>query len=178
MGITIKVNGVCTSLVHRGSKGIVLSTFPDICQTPTPTGPFPVPYPIIVSFSFSVRKGTKRVKADGRKMIAVKGSELRRCFGDEPGIGGGIISGTNMKEAKWILYSFDVKMEGKNACRLSDKMTMNHRNTVCLIGELQQPVFAGPDSDQPESTPSLIIEHKRREEPKEKRTIRRPLRLR
>ena len=39
-----------------------------------------------------------------------------------------------MKEAKFILFSFDVKMDGKNACRLGDKMTMNHQNTVCLAG--------------------------------------------
>lgn len=45
-----------------------------------------------------------------------------------------------MKEATWILYSFDVKMEGKNACRLSDKMMMNHGNTACLAGEVQPPV--------------------------------------
>jgi len=49
-------------------------------------------------------------------------------------------SSTNMKEATWILYSFDVKIEGKNACRLSDKMMMNHGNTACLAGVRQNPV--------------------------------------
>ena len=75
-------------------------------------------------------KGTKTIKADGGNMCANKGSELTRCTGDEPGTAGGVVSSTNMKEAKWILYSFDVKLEGKNACRLSDKMTMNHQNTI------------------------------------------------
>jgi hypothetical protein len=28
-------------------------------------------------------------------------------------------------------------MDGANACRLSDKMTMNHQNTFCLQGEIQ-----------------------------------------
>ena len=52
--------------------------------------------------------------------------------GDEPGVTGGVKSSTFKKEAKWILNSFDVKMEGKNACRLMDMMTMNHENTVSL----------------------------------------------
>lgn len=73
-------------------------------------------------------------------MVAVKGSEFSSCNGDEPGTAGGVKSSTNMKEATWILYSFDVKMDGKNACRLSDKMQMNHGNSACLGGIVQGPV--------------------------------------
>jgi hypothetical protein len=39
-----------------------------------------------------------------------------------------------MNEATWILYSFDVKMEGAGACRKTDKMKMNHGNTICMAG--------------------------------------------
>ena len=53
-----------------------------------------------------------------------------------------------MKEAKWLLYSFDVKIEGMNACRLGDKLTMNHGNTVCLGGWLQRPVIAGSTDEE------------------------------
>ena len=48
-----------------------------------------------------------------------------------------------MKEATWILYSFDVKLDGENACRLSDKMMMNHENTACLGGTIHVPVPKG-----------------------------------
>ena len=41
-------------------------------------------------------------------------------------------SSTFMKESTWILYSFDVKMDGKNACRLTDKKFQNHENTADL----------------------------------------------
>jgi hypothetical protein len=44
-----------------------------------------------------------------------------------------------MKEATWILYSFDVKLNGKNACRFTDKMFHNAENCANLSGELQQP---------------------------------------
>ena len=138
MAVTIHVNGKSNSLVHKGSMGIAKSTLPDVCKTPSPGGPVPVPYPVIVSMSSDLKKGTKTVKVDGKNPAAVKGSEFSRCTGDEPGTAGGVKSGTNMKEATWLLYSFDVKLDGKNACRLSDKMMMNHGNTVCLSGEQQQ----------------------------------------
>ena len=44
-----------------------------------------------------------------------------------------------MKESTWILYSFDVKTDGQNACRLSDKKFQNHENTADLGGEVQLP---------------------------------------
>jgi len=140
MGVTIHVNGKSNSLVHKGSSGIAKSTLPDVCKTPSPGGPVPIPYPVIVSLSSDLKKGSKKVKFDGGQSGAIKGSEFSRCSGDEPGTVGGVKSSTNKKEATWLLYSFDVKIEGKNACRLSDKMMMNHGNTACLAGEFQMPV--------------------------------------
>jgi hypothetical protein len=132
--ITVKVNGATNSLVHKGSMHFARNTAPDVCKTPSPGGPVPVPYPVIMSLASDLDKGTTTVKADGGNMIATKGSEFSRCTGDEAGTAGGVVSSTNMKEATWILYSFDVKMDGQNACRLSDKMRMNHGNTFCLSG--------------------------------------------
>ena len=129
MGVTVAINKL--SLSHKGANGIAAATIPDVCKTPSPGGPVPVPYPNIAR-SGSLAKGTKKVKADGKNMCANKGSEYSRSNGDEAGTAGGVKSSTNMKEAKWITYSFDVKLEGKNACRLSDTMTNNHANTVSL----------------------------------------------
>lgn len=140
MPVTIHVNGTSNSLVHKGSMGVVKSTLPDVCKTPSPGGPIPVPYPVIISMSAQLAKGTTTVKADGGNMCGVKGSEISMCNGDNAGTAGGVKSSTFMKEATWILYSFDVKLDGKNACRLSDKMQMNHGNTACLGGITQQPV--------------------------------------
>lgn len=141
MAVTVKVTGKFNSLVHKGSMGFVKSTLPDVCKTPSPGGPVPIPYPVIVSFSRDLKKGTKTVKADGNS-AAIKGSEFSRCTGDEPGTVGGVQSSTNMKEATWITYAFDVKLDGKNACRLSDKMMMNHGNTACLGGLTQKELKA------------------------------------
>ncbi len=142
MPVTIKVNGTVNSLAHKGSNGISTATIPDVCKTPTPAGPVPMPYPNI-SQSATLAKGTTTVKADGGMMIAIKGSEFSLSNGDEPGVAGGVKSSTFIKESTWILYSFDVKMDGANACRLTDKKFQNHENTVDLGGLLQMPV-AGP----------------------------------
>ncbi len=129
MGVTVAVNKF--SLSHKGANGIAAATVPDVCKTPSPGGPIPIPYPNI-AMSDSLDKGTKTVKADGGNMCAIKGSEYSRSNGDEAGTAGGVKSSTFMKAAKWITYSMDVKLEGQNACRLSDKMTSNNENTVSL----------------------------------------------
>jgi hypothetical protein len=130
MSLTIKLNGVSNSLVHKGSSGFVKNNIPDVCKTPSPGGPVPMPYPVIISKSSDLADGTTTVKADGGNSCAIKGSSFSRCSGDEPGTVGGIKSSTNMKEATWILYSFDVKLDGSNACRKTDPMLMNHENTM------------------------------------------------
>jgi uncharacterized Zn-binding protein involved in type VI secretion len=154
MTITVKVNGTETSLAHKGCSGFAKSTLPDVCKTPSPGGPVPVPYPIIISMASDLVKGTTTVKADGN-MIAIKGSELSRCSGDEAGTAGGVKSSTNMKEATWILYSPTVKIEGKNACRLGDKLFMNHSNTACLGGWTELPVI--PTELSPEEKVACAI---------------------
>jgi hypothetical protein len=128
MPSTVAVNDLDIS--HKGSAEFVAATIPDVCKTPSPGGPIPIPYPNMAQAA-TLSNGSTTVKADGQ-MIGVKGSEYSMSNGDEPGTVGGVKSSTFIKEAKWITYSFDVKIEGKNACRFSDKMTMNHENTVSL----------------------------------------------
>ena len=135
MPVTIKVNGTSNSLAHKGCNGVSVATMPDVCKTPSPGGPVPMPYPNI-SQSITLNKGTKTVKVDCGMMAAIKGSEYSISNGDNPGVAGGVKSNTFMKESTWIIYSFDVKMDGKNACRLTDKKFQNHQNTVDASGEM------------------------------------------
>jgi hypothetical protein len=141
MSVTININDL--TLCHKGSNGISTATIPDVCKTPSPGGPVPLPYPNI-SMSSDLENGTATVKADGGNMIAIKGSDFSRSTGDEPGTVGGVKSNVNMKESKWILYSFDVKIEGANACRLTDKKTQNSENTVDAMGLVQVVIPPAP----------------------------------
>jgi Domain of unknown function (DUF4150) len=133
MSITINVNNL--SLCHKGSGGSTTATLPDVCKSPS----IPIPYPNI-AFSSDLIDGTTTIVADGGNMCANFGSQFYKSIGDEPGVGGGVVSSTFMKEATWITFSFDVKMEGRATCRLTDKMFQNHQNTVDLAGELQPPL--------------------------------------
>lgn len=134
MSLTVNVNDL--TLAHKGSSGTAAATLPDVCKTPSPGGPVPLPYPNI-AMSSDLANGTTTIKVDGGNMAAHKDSELSRSTGDEAGTAGGLTSSTFMKEATWMLYSFDVMLEGQNACRLTDKLFMNHQNTVCLAGWIQ-----------------------------------------
>ncbi|MEL6915891.1 MAG: PAAR-like domain-containing protein [Pseudomonadota bacterium] len=134
------------SVCHKGSIGITMATIPDVCKTPAPPGPpVPIPYPNI-AFSAQLAKGTKKVKVQ-KQMTAIKGSEFAMSTGDEPGTLGGVKSGVFKNKATWILYSPNVKMEGKNVCRLTDKMFMNKMNTVSMGGEMQNPLPPGAIKD-------------------------------
>src|ERR1051325_3200102 len=133
MAETINVNNL--SLCHKGSGGMSMATIPDVCKTPTPTGPVPMPYPNIAMES-DLATGTTTIDVDGGNMAANYGSEFSKSTGDEPGNVGGVASGTFIKEATWMTYSFDVKLEGKGACRLTDKMFHNHQNTVNCGGDI------------------------------------------
>jgi hypothetical protein len=140
MPVTIKVNGTNLSLVHKFSSGISTATIPDVCKTPSPGGPVPIPYPNIAQ-SITLSNGTATVKGD-KVMAANKGSKFGISNGDNAGVAGGVKSNVFMKEATWILYSFDVKMDGKNAARFTDKMFHNSENTLNAAGVLQNPVVA------------------------------------
>jgi hypothetical protein len=136
---TIKVNGTLNGLVYKGGSWMSIATIPDVCKTPTPGGPVPMPYPNISQAS-SLSDGTTTVKVDGGNMAAIKGSKFSMSSGDEPGSIGGIKSNTFKQASTWLLYSFDVKLDGQNACRFSDKKFQNNENTVDVAGVLPRVV--------------------------------------
>jgi hypothetical protein len=122
---TVFANG--RGVAHKTSGGMSI-VFPDVCNTPTPAGPVPIPYPNI-GMASDATGGPTNVTCDG-SMPMVKGATYCKTSGDEAGTAGGIISGTFMGEAEFLLYSFDVKFDGKNVCRLGDPLWHNKKN-IC-----------------------------------------------
>lgn len=114
-------------LSHQKSGGIS-TVFPDVCKTPTPGGPVPVPYPNIGQSS-DTTQGSTSVKVQGSPTM-LKGSNYKMSTGDEAGSAGGVASGKIKGKCEFMLYSFDVKIEGKNACRMGDMLTHNDKNAV------------------------------------------------
>lgn len=145
MAVTVGVNFL--SVVHKSSSGISIA-FPDVCKTPAPPAPFvPIPYPNI-AMSSDTAKGTKKVKCDGNP-VCTKDSNFKMSTGDEAGsAGGGMISSKIKGKAEFVMFSFDVKFEGKNVCRAFDIMLHNDKNTP-PFPVLQGPVIAmGTSKDE------------------------------
>ena len=111
---------------------------PDVCKAPT----IPVPF-VNVAFAKDLAKGTKTVFSHGGAMNGIKGSEFSKSIGDEPGVGLGVKSGTQLHRATWLSWSPDVFMEGQPVTRLTDRMLMNNGNTISAGG-----YFTGPVRDE------------------------------
>mgnify|MGYP000626520079 CR=1 FL=1 len=120
MGLTVAVNK--RSVVHKDSNGIAMA-FPDVCKTPSPAGPIPIPYPNI-AMSKDTAQGSTTVKMDGNP-IMLQGSNFSTSTGDEAGSAGGVVSSCNKGKAEFVLYSFDVKVDGKSVPRQLDLMLQN-----------------------------------------------------
>lgn len=86
----------------------------------------PTPYPNI-AMSSQTADGSTTVSCDGNP-IMLKDSNFSMSSGDEPGSIGGVKSNVIKGQADPILYSFDVKVEGKNVVRRSDPMLHNKKN--------------------------------------------------
>ncbi len=114
-------------IAHKGSGGKSI-VFPDVCKTPIGSSIVPIPYPNIGQ-SADTSKGAKTVKVDG-EMPMVKGAVYSTSTGDEAGTAKGVASGQTKGECEFMMYSFDVKFEGKNVCRLGDPLWHNKKNIV------------------------------------------------
>jgi hypothetical protein len=125
MPCTVFVNG--RGVVHESSGG-VSTVFPDVCRTPSPAGPVPIPYPN-VGKAADTSGGPASVTVDG-SMPMVKDAKYALTSGDEAGSAGGVVSGVVAGEAEFSMYSFDVKFEGRNVCRLGDPLLHNKKNAA------------------------------------------------
>lgn len=112
-------------VAHKGSGG-QSPIFPDVCKTPTPAGPVPIPYPNIGQSS-NTSSGPTTVKCDGQ-MPMTQDAKYTMSSGDEAGSAMGVMSNKIKGACEYMLYSFDVKFEGKNVCRLGDSLFHNEKN--------------------------------------------------
>ena len=147
MAVSVGVNFL--SVVHADSGGTTIA-FPDVCKTPSPGGPIPIPYPNIAKSS-DTASGTTKVKCDGNP-VCVKDSNFRMSTGDEAGsAGGGVVSNKIKGKAEFVMFSMDVKFEGKNVCRAFDIMLHNDKNTPPF------PVLQGPVVALAQAQPVCVI---------------------
>ena len=134
MPVTVGVNFL--SVVHARATAS-RSPFPTCARRRPRPGRFPIPYPNIAKSS-DTAKGTTKVKCDGNP-VCVKDSNFSMSTGDEAGSAGGGVASNKIKgKAEFVMFSMDVKFEGKNVCRAFDIMLHNDKNTPPF------PVLQGP----------------------------------
>lgn len=138
--MTVGVNGM--SVVHKGSGGVSIAPV-DVCKMQAGPAVVPLPLPNIAK-SEDLAKGTRKVKCDGFS-VAIDGSVFSQSTGDEAGSLGGVVSGKTKGKAELVLFSMDVKFEGKGVARAMDTMLHNDKNTP-PAPILQGPVVAAPES--------------------------------
>ena len=141
MPATTNVNNL--TVVHASSSGMAMS-FPDVCKTPSPAGPIPIPYPNIAQSS-DTADGSSTVKVDGNP-IMLKSSNFKMSSGDEAGSAMGVASNKIKGKALPINASFDVKVDGTNAFRLTDPMKTNADSSPNTVNpaEVQAPQVVLP----------------------------------
>ncbi|MEZ9572868.1 PAAR-like domain-containing protein [Vibrio sp. 10N.261.55.F4] len=155
MGVTVCANGL--SVVHQGSGGEANATLPDVCLTTVGKPVVPIPYGNNAK-SADLAGGTTTVSMDGGNSIAIKGSKFSASTGDAGGDKKGVASGTIEAEAEFISASPTVKFEGVGVCRLSDQMTMNKANTMCL-GGAQNPSVSVTEEQEGTYTVDLFLSY-------------------
>ena len=156
-------------IAAKNSTNKVLAAMPNVCLSPPspPAGPIPIPYPVFAMAS-DTDKGSKKVKIGKKPVILKNKSEFKKSNGDmaaTKSFGQGIVThglGGPVKHAAW---SFNVKFEGKNVCRMGDLVSGNHGSPV------QNSLDTGLDValvfvplDKPESCEELAIREKEQRE--------------
>jgi len=127
MAKTVFANG--REVAHKGNAGLSVAN-PNVNWTPIPAPPsqIPIPYPSIGKTG-DVAQGPTTVTVEGQ-MPMVKGATLAVTSGDEAGSKGGLLSGTHGGPSELMIYSFNVKFEGRNVGRLGDSLFHNKKNAM------------------------------------------------
>lgn len=107
----------------KDGQFILISLLPDVCLTPGKNG-YPVPYVITHAMDQS-RQVSPNVYFAGKAAYLHNESYVDNVRGDEPGTGGGIVSGTHVKISHSIDKSPTVFVNGRPLVRTGDSMWMN-----------------------------------------------------
>jgi hypothetical protein len=152
VGNTVFVSGM--GLFHKNSGGSG-KAFPDVCLSPPPppAGPVPIPYPNSLSAS-DLTGGSRTVKIDGAETALEDASSVSTSTGDEGGTqGGNVITHKTKGKGFFMLWSFDVKVEGKGVCRHGDPMGQNCASTppgaADIMAMVNQAVVAAVNPEEP-----------------------------
>jgi hypothetical protein len=119
--------------------------FPDVCLVPAAPSPVPTPLPNLASTSDAIDTASSVVVEN--KEVLVESSSIPMSSGDEPGTGGGVVSGTFLGVVTFKTASAKVFAQGKRVVLLGAVTAHNGRSANMPAGQQITPsqgrVFAG-----------------------------------
>ncbi len=131
-------------------EGIIISEPMDWCKSPTSI----VPYRLYayqqeaMDLADSVKQTSDRTH--------VKDSLVLKSYGDEPGVGGGVLSGTHNAECTPKTWSGSVTAQGRNVVRHDDEWWMNRKNTWGRLTYVKDPKkYLTPSTEKIDPTMSV-----------------------
>jgi hypothetical protein len=99
----------------------------DTCKTPAPPAP-PIPIPYVnIAMTMMAMPTVTQVLVCGCPTLNL-GSKISISSGDEPGVAGGLISGSFIGECQFTAGSSKVTLKGKPAVRMLDPTKSNKGN--------------------------------------------------
>jgi hypothetical protein len=119
--------------------------FPDVCKTPVGPALVPLPFPNVGMCPAGVESTTKVLVANMPALT--QGSQIPMSQGDEPGVGGGVISGVNMGQVAFKVGSSKVTFQGQKAVILTAITGQNGSNANAvgaIIAPSQATVLVAP----------------------------------
>ncbi len=108
--------------------------FPDVCNVPGPTGPIPTPFPNMAQCKdANGATTTQKVKIGGCAVLTVN-TQIVMSSGDEPGVAGGLISGTFIGPMRYSAGDSSVLFEGGDAVTVLAQTAHNGTNANAPLG--------------------------------------------
>ncbi|MDO1583077.1 DNA/RNA non-specific endonuclease [Rhizobium oryzicola] len=109
-------------VVNKEGKALAIVTSPDVCRSPK----VPIPY-MTWGMGEDDLNYSPNVRANG-KVIKLQTSKFFCCYGDEPGVGKGVKSGTVGDVVEPVTSSTIVRANGQWVQRHTDRCTLNKGN--------------------------------------------------
>ena len=120
-------------------EGGTTMAMPDVCLTPAPPAPpIPIPYPNLADLMMAL-ESVPTVLIGGLPALN-KASMVPISSGDEPGVNGGVISGTVIGPMEFVMGSMVVTIGGQPAVRLGDPIKSNKGNAFGTVLVPSQPL--------------------------------------
>ena len=111
-------------VARKNGTWMIVGMVPDVCKTPMGSAVVPIPYPVMTYLSNS-QNISKNVRSNNDHILILSKSFVSTTIGDQPGVCGGIKSGTVGGKCHLDQHSKTLRVNNRYVVRHGDKAWMN-----------------------------------------------------